>query len=188
VLAILPHLITASRGVAGPVVWWLVCVADRPFAAFWVFILAALTDLFDGWLARRWNADPVIGGLIDPLADKLLVMSAWVALLSVGWAPWWLAAPSMLRDLIVALIWAWHRRKGVLWAPSALGQLMVSYEGTAIGILLFHGPWLGVHWPSVGVGVGVAGLLLSVLSGIAYLIEGPREAVDPRVGRGMVPP
>jgi CDP-diacylglycerol--glycerol-3-phosphate 3-phosphatidyltransferase len=172
-------VLTASRGLAGPLVVWLILWANQPFAAFWVFILAALTDLIDGWLARRWNADPEIGALIDPLADKLLVSCAWISLLWVGWAPWWLAFPSLLRDAIVAAVWAYYRRRGVRWGASAMGQLMVSYEGTCIGILLFHGPWLGVHWPSVGVGVGFFGLSLSVLSGIAYLIQGPPPPIDP---------
>jgi CDP-diacylglycerol--glycerol-3-phosphate 3-phosphatidyltransferase len=169
-------------------VLWLMLVADRPFAAFWIFILAALTDLVDGCLARRWGADPDIGALIDPLSDKILVSSAWISLLVTGWAPWWLAIPSLVRDTAVAIGWAYYRRQGVRWAPSMLGQLMVSYEGAAIGILLFHGPWLGVHWPSVGVGVGVFGLSLSVVSGMAYLFHGPPSPVDPTPDRGMLRP
>ncbi|HMV66500.1 MAG TPA: CDP-alcohol phosphatidyltransferase family protein [Myxococcota bacterium] len=174
-LVALPALVTASRGLAGPVILALVLVIDRPWPAFWLFTFAMLTDLIDGWLARQVGADPELGALLDPLADKLIVGCSWLALGLRGWAPWWLVLPGLLRDVIVAGIWRLVRGRGVLWRPSKLGQVATSYEGTAIGILLFHGPWNGVHWPSVGVAVGVCALALSLGSAVAYAITGPPE-------------
>ncbi len=179
-LRALPNLITAGRGLAGPIVAWLLVVHLANWIAFWLFILAALTDLFDGWLARKLESDPVLGAFLDPLADKVLVGCTWLALGAVGWAPWWLAGFHLTRDALVAVLWERDRRCGVTWAPSMLGQLMTSYEGTAIGVLLFHGPWNGTHWPSVGVAIGVFSLLLSIFSAAAYLMVGPdrRKASD----------
>lgn len=155
---------------------WLLLVEMKAYAAFWLFILAMLTDLVDGWLARKLGADPRIGALLDPLSDKILVGCAWGALWAVGWAPWWLVVPSLLRDLVVATVWQLARGKGRQWEASAWGQVMVSFEGTSIGILLFHGPYLGVHWPSVGVALGIMGLALSMLSVVDYLVRGPGDA------------
>lgn len=169
----LPTAITSFRGLAGPAIALMVLVIDTPFAAFWLFVVAMLTDLIDGWLARQLGADPELGALLDPLADKLIVGCSWLALGLRGWAPWWLVLPSLLRDLLVAGIWRLLRGRGVLWRPSKLGQVATSYEGTAIGILLFHGPWNGVHWPSVGVGVGFFALALSLGSAVAYGLTGP---------------
>lgn len=152
---------------------WLLLAHLENVVAFWVFILAMLTDLVDGWLARKLNAPAGWGALLDPLSDKTLVACAWVSLGLVGWTPWWLIGLHVLRDLIVMAIWGWSRVNGIKWRPSPMGQLMTSYEGTAIGVFLFHGPWNGVHWPSVGVVLGVTSLALSIVSGLAYLVTGP---------------
>lgn len=168
-------VITASRGLAGLVIPALLLVFDRPWLAFWVFVFAMLTDLIDGWVARATGGDPALGAFLDPLADKLIIGGCWIGLLLRGWAPWWLGGPLLARDLIVATLWRRDRSSGVTRLPSKLGQVATSYEGTAIGILLFHGPWRGVHWPTVGVGVGLAALLLSLLSAILYGARGPLQ-------------
>lgn len=168
----LPIAVTAGRGLAGPVVAVLVATGHA-WPAFWLFCGAALTDLIDGWLARTLGSDRQLGALIDPLADKLLGASAWLTLLAVGWCPWWLAGPLLARDVVVASLWWRHRERGVVWEANRVGQVATCYEGTAIGVLLFHGPWMGVHWPSVGVVIGLHGLVLSAISALQYLIEGP---------------
>jgi CDP-diacylglycerol---glycerol-3-phosphate 3-phosphatidyltransferase len=167
VCAALPNLLTAARGLAGPVVAWLVLGLAWSDAAFVVFLFAILTDLADGWLARRLGATSALGRLLDPLSDKALVTSTWLALGIVGWAPWWLAAPMLLRDLAVGVGWALLGRPDA--PPSMTGRLKVSFEGVALPILLFRDPWLDVHWPSVGVALGAVALALSVASAILSL-------------------
>jgi phosphatidylglycerophosphate synthase len=167
VLRSLPNCVTAARGLLGPVVAWLLLWGDRPRAAFWVFTFAAFTDLFDGALAKRLGSDRRLGALLDPLADRLLGACTWIALVLVGWAPVWLVAPLLLRDLVVGIGWTLARRRGRVWQASRLGQVATSYEGASLGILLFHGPLAGIHWPSVGVVVGGCGLALSLASAVA---------------------
>lgn len=160
--------VTATRGLLGPVVASLV-LRDEGFAAFWVFVFAICTDFVDGWAARRWGSPPGLGDWMDPVADKLLTCFAWVALGAHGWAPWWLAGPSVGRDVLVVTGWSLLRSRGRTWRASALAQIATAYQGTALAILLFHGPWLDVHWPSVGTVLGTAGFLLS----LAALLAGP---------------
>lgn len=171
----LPNCVTVARGLAGPVVLGLLVGADAPRAAFWLFAFAAATDLFDGWLAGRMGSDRALGAFLDPLADKVLGGCAWVGLLLRGWAPWWLVAPLVARDLVVAAGWWLSRRRGRVWRASRLGQVATSYEGASLGILMFHGPLGGIHWPSVGVVVGVCGLVLSLVSALAYARSTPPE-------------
>ncbi len=175
----LPNLVTLGRGIAGPVVAWLLLWADAPFAAFWLFILAALTDLIDGWLAARLGSDRELGVLLDGLADKVLTLSAWAALWARGWAPPWLAALHIARTVGVAIAWRLGVRRGVVFTPNKLGQVAIAYEGTALGVLLFHGPWGVTHWPSVGVLIGATSLALSVASAAGYLLLGPRRDEAP---------
>jgi cardiolipin synthase len=171
----LPHLVTIARGVAGPVVAWLL-LTGRGWPAFWLFVTAALTDLVDGWLARRVGADPRWGLVLDVAADRSLGLCSWLALGWTGWAPAWMVALAVARDLTVVTLWLRLRRLGLLHTPSRLGQVATSFEGAAMGILLFHGPWLGVHWPSVGATVGLSALACSIGSSLLYLAYPPRTS------------
>lgn len=168
----MPNLVTASRGLAGPIVAWCL-ISGHHRAGFWLFTAAAFTDLFDGWLAARLGSDRELGAWLDPLADKVLGGTTWLTLWWLGWAPGWLVWPLLVRDLVVGVLWHVLSARGVTWRAAPLGQVATSYEGAALGILVFHGPWLGVHWPSVGVWVGLSGLALSFVSAIGYAVTRP---------------
>src|SRR5262249_11288808 len=106
----LPNAITASRGLAGPAVMFLVLVLDRERVAFWVFLAAISTDMVDGWIARRLGATSRLALFLDPLADKLLTDFTWAALAAIGHAPAALAVTIVARDLGVGGIWWWGSR------------------------------------------------------------------------------
>jgi cardiolipin synthase len=180
-------LVTISRGLCGPLVTYLLVVHDAHFLAFWVFVGAIASDLLDGFAARLLNAYSRLGLLLDPLADKILTDTVWIALWWTGDAPGWLAAATLLRDGIVATAWVWGGPRGLRWRPNAFGQISVAFEGTAVSILVFHGPWIDVHWPSVGTAVGVLGMLLSLGSVIQYLIEGPEQGGPTQPLRATTP-
>ncbi len=174
-LQFLPHLVTIARGCAGPVVLWLL-LHDAGWPAFWVFTVAALTDLVDGWLARRLGSNPQVGLVLDVGADRVLGWCTWGGLWALAWAPPWMAAAFFVRDGVTVAGWIATRWTGRHYAPSRLGQVATSFEGTAMGILLFHGPWLGVHWPSVGAMVGLTALLTSFGSLARYSTTPPSPA------------
>ena len=96
----IPNVITAFRFLLVPPVVILM-LQDRFAAALVVFGLAGLSDGLDGFLARRFDWGSRLGGLMDPLADKLLVVSCFVALGWLGWIPLWLVALVILRDLVI---------------------------------------------------------------------------------------
>lgn len=180
VLRYLPNAITVARALFGPACAWALVVHGANRLAFWLFLLAICTDLADGWVARRVGAISATGKWLDGLSDKVLTDVIWVALASIGFAPWWLAILIIARDLGVILAWVWALRVGKRWEASAMGQVMVAFEGTALCVLLFHGPWLDIHWPSVGTAIGTIGLALSLWSVVGYVRTGPISATDPR--------
>lgn len=172
----LPNAITASRGLCGPVCTWLLVEHQANHAAFWLFLAAICTDLVDGFVARKLNAISDAGKWLDGLSDKVLTDFVWVGLAGASFCPWWLAGTIIARDLAVIVAWLWAFRVGKRWEASAMGQIMVAFEGTAVCVLLFHGPWLDVHWPSVGTAIGTISLILSLGSLIGYIAAGPTDA------------
>src|SRR5881409_3737331 len=78
-------------------------VYRRPGLAFVVFGLAALTDLLDGWVARRWNDQSTLVSFLDPMADKLLLTASFVTLTYLKALPFWIAAVVISRDVILVV-------------------------------------------------------------------------------------
>lgn len=177
-LRYLPNAITATRALCGPIVAVLLVGYGENLVAFWVFLFAIVTDLIDGWVARLLDAFHPAGLWLDPLSDKVLTDCTWVALGWVGFAPVWLSAAMVGRDLLVMSAWAyvWIRRLDLQWTPRPIGQVMVPFEGVALTVLLFHGPWLNTHWPTVGTVIGIISLALSIVSLLEYALVGPENA------------
>jgi cardiolipin synthase len=172
----LPNAVSVLRAALGFVVAGLL-LTDHAWPAFWVFVGAIITDLIDGWLAR-WlgtTGDP-LGRFLDPFCDKVLKVTTWLALWAVGFAPAWLVLASVGRDVAIAVIWAFARRNGAEWHANSFAQVMTAYEGVALSVLCFHGPWNGTDWPSVGVFLGVIALALSAVAALDYLARGPLPA------------
>jgi CDP-diacylglycerol---glycerol-3-phosphate 3-phosphatidyltransferase len=180
VVRLLPNAITLARAFLGPACAWALIGHGANRVAFWLFLLAICTDLVDGWVARKLGAISETGKWLDGLSDKVLTDVIWVALASIGFAPWWLAIGILARDLGVILAWIWALWAGKRWEASPTGQVMVAFEGTALCVLLFHGPWIDVHWPTVGTAIGTISLVLSVVSVIGYIRTGPMSVSDPR--------
>lgn len=176
----IPNLVTALRAVAGGVIFSILVAYNAHNLAFVLFLAAILTDLLDGWLARRLGAESAVGLWLDPLCDKLLVGFTWFGLLFSGLAPAWLALTIVTRNAAVAVGWFLANRRGYSFSPNRAGRIALSFEGTALPILLFRAPWLDVHWPSVGLVLASTGLILSLVSAGSYLWTGPeRTCVDP---------
>jgi cardiolipin synthase len=95
----LPNIITFLRLCAVPVAVWLVLHAQF-LAGFWIFAAAGVSDAVDGWLARR-RGPTALGGLMDPVADKALLVCMYVTLAAAGVLPDWLAILVVFRDLVI---------------------------------------------------------------------------------------
>ncbi|KYK61903.1 hypothetical protein DCS_03048 [Drechmeria coniospora] len=105
----IPNFLTATRLVAAPIVGYLV-LQDMHLWAVGLFAYAGVTDLLDGWIARRWNSKTVVGTVIDPMADKALMTILTVCLAIKGALPLWVATIILGRDVglgIAAIYYRW---------------------------------------------------------------------------------
>lgn len=96
----IPNLITLARILAVPLAIWLM-VGGRYDLAFWVFSVAAISDALDGFLAKRFDAVTTMGGFLDPIADKLLLVSVYVTLGIQDKMESWLVILVVFRDVLI---------------------------------------------------------------------------------------
>ena len=96
----IPNLLTLMR--IGMVPWLVVLLQNQQFAlSLIVFVVAGLTDALDGFIAKRFNAQTYLGSLLDPLADKGLLVSSYIMLSVLGLIPFWLMVTVVFRDVII---------------------------------------------------------------------------------------
>lgn len=168
----LPNLITLTRLCAVPLAFWL--IIDRALAAaFGLFVAAGASDAVDGWLARRSGGASRLGAMLDPVADKALIVTMYVTLAAIGALPGWLATLVVFRDLVIVggvLVLT------LLGQPLAIRPLYVSKVNTLLQIvlvaLILFLAGFGISGPladgaSLGLSWAVAATTLA--SGVAYV-------------------
>jgi cardiolipin synthase len=170
----LPNFISLGRLLAVPVAVWLI-LTGKFGLAFWVFVAAGVSDAVDGFLAKRMNAQTELGKVLDPLADKALLVAVYVTLGQAGHLPVWLVILVVFRDLlIVGGIILSH----TLGRPVRMRPLLVSKINTGAQIVLAGGV-LAV----LGLDLRVDQLILplvwlvaatTAISGGAYLVNWAR--------------
>jgi cardiolipin synthase len=99
-----PNLVTAIRLVLIPVFVWLLFGTDHRAIAAWLLASLGATDWIDGFLARRLHQVSNVGKFIDPVADRILVITGLLCVAGAGGVPWWFAAATLTRELIVSLL------------------------------------------------------------------------------------
>jgi cardiolipin synthase len=167
----LPNVITAARlALVLPLVWLM--HGDQFRTAFWVAFAAGLSDALDGALAKGFGWQSRLGGLLDPLADKLLITACFVGLWSAGVLPGWLLALVIGRDLvIVAGALAYHG----LIAPLEAAPSLASKATTAAQLGLALAGLTALAWPALDPGATIwqaaqgAVAVLTVASGLQYV-------------------
>ncbi len=173
----IPNILTLMRIAAIPfVVMMLWCpTGTQPtevegIIACVIFVVAMLTDILDGYLARKWNLLTPIGAYLDPLADKLMVTVALIMLVPLGWAPAWLVALLLCREIAITGLRGIASQQNLVLAASPLGKTKTAYQSTAIGMLLWHYP---VDWPLFGhIDIHSCGIVLLYISVFFALISG----------------
>jgi CDP-diacylglycerol--glycerol-3-phosphate 3-phosphatidyltransferase len=185
----LPNTITLLRTLAVPVLLLFPSLAASrrgSEAMAWIFIVAAVTDLLDGWLARRGEQVTSIGKLLDPLCDKLLVATALIVLLAGGRIPDW-GTPMVVviigREIAVTGLRGFASAQGEIMAAAWAGKLKTLLQNIAIGALLFPSPQWGLPAHTVGLSFLVVATALTLWSGYGYFAtffaqEGARRAPE----------
>ena len=128
----LPNFITLGRVISVPFVFWLLLSGEAK-AAFLLFVAAGVSDAVDGFLAKRFNWQTPLGAYLDPLADKLLIVSIYIALGARDQIPLWLVIAVVSRDVLIltAVMLSW-----LLDHPVVIKPLLVSKLNTAAQLIL----------------------------------------------------
>lgn len=156
----LPNMLTLGRILVIPLFVWLTADGDpmSSFLSAFVFTLAAITDVIDGFLARRWNMITVTGKLLDPLADKLIVAAALVMMVRLGRVPAWLVIVLLSREFIVTGLRQIAASEGMVIAAGQEGKWKTSLQLVGIVALCVHYThptylltgWYDVNYNAVG--------------------------------------
>jgi cardiolipin synthase len=162
----IPNLLSFGRLVLTPVVAWLILAGRYPLATGFMGVMGA-SDYLDGYIARRTDTVTELGTVLDPVSDRILVMTTLVVLMVEQRLPAWLAAPVLLRDLAVSLIFVGLARRG-------FGKPKVRRVGkTATFALLFAIPAV-----TLGGVMRTPGLIVFAIGGILYFIAAYRYWQD----------
>lgn len=166
------NVVTLGRLCLVPAAVWLV-LRGQTMVAFWLFLAAGASDAVDGWLARR-RGPSAIGALLDPLADKALLVSMYVTLAAIHVLPDWLAILVVFRDVVIV---GGVLGLSVLGMPVEIRPLLVSKLNTVlqiglVAIALLHAG-LGVSTPILPVLVWVV-TASTLASGAAYVAQAAR--------------
>ena len=172
----LPNTISLFRVAMVPVlmVYLLAGVPGRYLVALVVFVVAAASDWLDGYIARRRRQTSVMGALLDPLADKLLVTAALVSLVELGELSAWAAMVVISRELAVTGLRMIAAARNVIIPASVWGKVKTASQMAVIVALIVE-RWLEAEWMLWGYAVRwyliVGMLLITVVSGIIYFVR-----------------
>ncbi len=168
----LPNWLTLSRIAAVPLLVILIEFGRggpvTSILAALLFLAASLTDLLDGYLARRYHLVTNLGRFLDPLADKLLNLAALIMLIPIGRAPAWLVFLIMAREMAVTGLRAIASNEGIVIDASGLGKRKTLTQNIAIFLLLWHYPFLTLNFQYIGMFFLYLALIFTYWSGIAY--------------------
>jgi CDP-diacylglycerol--glycerol-3-phosphate 3-phosphatidyltransferase len=194
----LPNLLTMARIAAIPFFVWLLDTPS-PVRGFWaciVFTAAAITDMLDGYLARKLGVVSVLGKFLDPLADKLIVMAALVWMLPMGRIDAWVVVLLLAREISITGLRSVAASEGVIISAGQEGKTKTALQMIGIVALLLGYPY---HLSYLGLDLGVVdmihvgraliylSLLFSFVSAVQYVrlfsaaaeAKGKRTGVDP---------
>ena len=155
----IPNILTILRLALLPFIL-IELSAGRRETGLPLLIFSGSTDVIDGWLARRFHWESKLGAILDPVADKLLLVCLFLALGIDGSIPWWLVYLVIGRDLLLLLGAAFLFRRIKSFPPSKAGKLSTIIQGTTILAVLFH------VWPPP---FFLATAAIALISGVHYV-------------------
>jgi CDP-diacylglycerol--glycerol-3-phosphate 3-phosphatidyltransferase len=166
----LPNSITMLRISIVPVLFFLLLSPGRlwSFIIALLFIMASLTDLLDGYIARKYEIVTTIGKFLDPIADKLIVNTAMILMIPIGRIPAWIVAIIIIRDFFVDGVRSIAQTEGVIIQASKLGKQKMLCQIFAVSALMIHYPLFGADAHTVGLFILYIALILTIYSGISY--------------------
>jgi len=168
----LPNILASIRILLAPLMFWIILnpqfFTQHGFDISWnyyfaslLFVLASVTDFFDGFIAREWNQMTMLGAILDPLADKMLTLAAFLGLMVMGDASPWAIYIIIVRELFITGLRTVAVSENISVKASWAGKVKTVGQMIAIGFLL-------MHWP-FGTALLWFAVFLTLYSGAEYL-------------------
>ncbi|HYA32101.1 MAG TPA: CDP-diacylglycerol--glycerol-3-phosphate 3-phosphatidyltransferase [Thermodesulfovibrionales bacterium] len=165
----LPTLLTLSRIILIP--FFVLIAPDRPFLGALIFGVASITDFLDGYLARKTGQITKFGIILDPIADKFLVISALILLVDMARLSAWIAIAIIVREFLVTGLRAVALSKDIVIPAEMGGKLKTFSQITAILCLIISMNIFGIDLYDVGIVFIWIAMVLSIISGVQYTVS-----------------
>jgi CDP-diacylglycerol---glycerol-3-phosphate 3-phosphatidyltransferase len=170
VISNLPNTLSLFRMVCIPIV--IICLYFEgrfgSFLATLFFGMAFITDALDGFYARKYGAVTVLGKFLDPLADKILVSSTMIMLITLDRIPAWIVILIIAREMAITGLRSIAVSEGIVIQASSLGKYKTIFQSVAVLGLALHYEYFNVNFHAVGMLFLWAALILTLWSGWAY--------------------
>jgi len=166
----LPNGVTILRILAIPLILVLLSYMGRGYQFFTalLFLGAAVTDTFDGYLARRRGMETTLGKFLDPLADKLLIVTTLIALIPAREIPAWMVIVIVGREIAITGLRGIAVTQDIIISASNLGKYKTVFEMTSIFFLILNGRYFSVSFHPIGMVFLWVALVVAVISGVDY--------------------
>jgi CDP-diacylglycerol--glycerol-3-phosphate 3-phosphatidyltransferase len=166
----LPNTLTIIRVLAIPIILLLLFYPEKIYQLITalLFLSAAVTDTLDGYLARRQGMVTTLGKFLDPLADKLLIVTALIALIPARGIPAWMVIVIVGREIAVTGLRGIAGAQGIVISASVWGKYKTVFEVASISFIILNGNYFSINFHQIGVGLFWGALFLAVFSGIDY--------------------
>ena len=168
----LPNALAVFRIALAPLMLWFFIDRDNSIFSHWhpswldyfaglIFVIASVTDFFDGFIARQWNQMTKLGGILDPLADKMLVLAGFIGLMVIDRASAWAVFIILSREFFITGLRVVAADEGKNVASTMAGKIKTVVQMIAIGFLIMNWPFATeLLWLAV---------VLTVYSGYEYI-------------------
>ncbi|EWY39983.1 CDP-alcohol phosphatidyltransferase [Skermanella stibiiresistens SB22] len=175
----IPNIISMGRLLSVPLAVWLI-LEGRLDWAFWLFIAAGLSDAVDGFIARSFRSRTMLGGFLDPIADKALLVSVYLALGHTGYLPLWLVILVVFRDILIVggVLLLYTLKESFAMQPSFISKVNTTVQ-IALVALVLSTFGLGLTEPPVDL-AWITPIMIwvvtvtTVWSGLGYVVTGSR--------------
>jgi len=174
----LPNLLSLFRIAVIPLLVYILTFTDPLSSALaaLLFLVAAATDYLDGYLARRNKSVSNLGKVLDPLADKLMIVTALIMLAAMdrpenAIVPAWLVVVVVARETAVTILRGIALTEGIVMEAETLGKYKLVLQATAVFALVLHYPYLGVDFFVVGMYFLVIATVVALWSAVNYHIK-----------------
>jgi CDP-diacylglycerol--glycerol-3-phosphate 3-phosphatidyltransferase len=175
----LPNGVTIIRIAAIPIILLLLFTSGQTYKIITaiLFLLVAGTDTLDGYLARRRGMVTTLGKFLDPLADKLLIVTSLIALITARGIPVWMVIVIVGREIAVTGLRGIAVSQGIVISASSLGKYKTVFQVASIFFLIFNEEYFSIDFSQVGMGLLWIALGIAVISGIDYFKKFLKEIV-----------